>query len=138
MTDRYYSESPITGETATLGGPKAHHLVQVMRCRSGDQVMLFDGHGAEFLAEIVEHKRSEVRLRIVERRDIDRELPWPLILGVGLPKGERQRWLLEKIVEIGVTRLVPLDCERSVAEAKDSALSPAAPRRDRSLEAMRP
>ncbi len=59
---------------------------------------------------------------MLERLGVNRELPWPLTLGVALPKGERQRWLLEKAVEIGVTRLVPLLTERGVADPTPSAL----------------
>jgi 16S rRNA (uracil1498-N3)-methyltransferase len=44
---------------------------------------------------------------------VDRELPFALTLGVALPKGDRQRWIVEKAVELGVTRLVPLITERS-------------------------
>jgi len=122
MADRYFSEVPITGDAITLSGQEAHHLRDVMRGGRGERVLLFDGGGCEYVAEVVEAKRNAVALRIVERLNVNRELPWPLILGVGLPKGERQRWLLEKAVEVGVTRLVPLLTERGVADPTPSAL----------------
>jgi 16S rRNA (uracil1498-N3)-methyltransferase len=122
MADRYFSEIPITGDAVTLSGQEAHHLRDVMRSGRGDRVLLFDGSGFEFVAEVIEAKRGAVELLVVERLAVDRELPWPLKLGVALPKGERQRWLLEKAVEIGVTRLVPLLCERGVADPTPSAL----------------
>lgn len=122
MADRYYSAEPITGDAITLAGPEAHHLRDVMRAAVGGRVTVFDGSGCEFVCEVVEVKRGAVRLRVVQREAIDRELSRPVVLGVALPKGERQRWLVEKAVEIGVTRLVPLATQRSVAETTSGAL----------------
>ena len=79
-------------------------------------MILFDGSGAEFLARVERVERSVVRLTIIERREVDRELPCDVTLGVALPKGERQRWLVEKATELGVSRLVPLVTTRGVAQ----------------------
>lgn len=122
MSDRYYSQEPIAGDAVTLTGPEAHHLRIVMRAEPGQRVVVFDGSGCEFVCEVAEVKRAAVALRVLQRVAVDRELPRDLVLGVALPKGERQRWLVEKAVEIGVTRLVPLDTERGVAEATRGAL----------------
>ncbi len=116
MTHRYYAEPPIEGDGATLRGSEAHHLAHVMRGRPGDRVTLFDGSGDQWEAEVVRVGRSEVELRLIVRQTVDRELPFDLILGVAMPKGDRQRWLVEKAVESGVRRLVPLATARSVAE----------------------
>ena len=116
MADRYFLESPPQGNEALLSGSEAHHLAHVMRARAGDEVLLFDGSGAEYTARVEQIGRSEVRLAVVSRRDIDRELAAHLQRGVALPTGERQRWLVEKSVELGVRRLVPLVTERGVAQ----------------------
>jgi 16S rRNA (uracil1498-N3)-methyltransferase len=93
-----------------------------MRGRPGDRVVVFDGSGDEWQAEVVRVGRAEVALRLVGREAIDRELPFDLTLAVAMPKGERQRWLVEKAVELGVRRLVPLATARSVAEPGSSKL----------------
>src|SRR5690606_32869891 len=112
---RCYSHDRIASDQVTLDGSEAHHLLHVLRAAPGMSVTLFDGSGAEFEAEVAACKRSTIELRILQRREVDRELPYPLVLGVPLPKGDRQRWIVEKAVELGVTRLVPLITERSVA-----------------------
>lgn len=122
MADRYFVESPILGEHASLTGAEAHHLLHVMRAKPGLEVVLFDGSGAQWRASVVALGRSTVDLRVLAREEVDRELPRPLLLGVALPKGDRQKWLVEKAVELGVTRLVPLVTSRSVAEPVDKAL----------------
>jgi 16S rRNA (uracil1498-N3)-methyltransferase len=119
MARRCYSETPIAGDQATLDGSEAHHLLHVLRAAPGMSVTLFDGSGYEFDAEVTACKRSTVELTITDRRAVDRELPQPLILGVALPKGDRQRWIVEKSVELGVTRLVPLVTERSEKQGGD-------------------
>jgi 16S rRNA (uracil1498-N3)-methyltransferase len=106
--------------TVCLQGPEAHHLLHVLRAKPGMLVTLFDGSGAEFLAEVENTDRRNVLVRIVERRDVDCELSFQLTVGCALPKGDRQRFLVEKLVELGVSRLVPLQTERSVVRANES------------------
>jgi 16S rRNA (uracil1498-N3)-methyltransferase len=122
MSERFYSPHPITAGGMMLDGPEAHHLLHVMRASVGDEVTLFDGSGAEFKATVETLRRTDAELRIVERHEIDRELPFALAVGVALPKGDRQKWLVEKLTELGVTTLVPLITERSIAQPAASAL----------------
>jgi len=123
MSERFFVESPITGDRALLVGSEAHHLLHVMRASRGTRVILFDGSGAEFSAEVCRLGRADVELNVIERQAIDRELPIPLVLGVALPKGDRQKWLVEKAVELGVARIVPLRTARGVAQPVDQALA---------------
>jgi 16S rRNA (uracil1498-N3)-methyltransferase len=123
MADRYFVETLITGQRAELTGPEAHHLAHVMRGQPGDEVRLFDGSGAEFTARVEQVGRSTIELAVFARREIDRELPLQITMGVALPKGDRQRWLVEKLTELGVFRLVPLVTEHGVAQPVESALA---------------
>lgn len=122
MSQRFFMGTPPDQGYATLEGSEAHHLIHVMRCRVGDDVILFDGQGAEYGAKIAQIGRSAVQLAVSSKQMIDRELACSLHLGVALPKGDRQRWLVEKAVELGVTRLIPLVTKRGVAQPTDSAL----------------
>lgn len=121
MSTRFFSTAPITTERATLEGPEAHHLLHVMRAAIGAQVTLFDNSGAEFPAIIEKLNRASIDFRIIERIEVDRELPYRLMVGVALPKGDRQRWLVEKLTELGVATLVPLETTRGVAQPTDAA-----------------
>lgn len=121
MSERFFVETEIVGASAVLTGHEAHHLTHVMRGHVGQQIVVFDGGGSEFLARIEQVGRREVALAIVEARHISREAAATIVLAVALPKGERQKWLVEKAVEVGVARLVPLRTSRSVADAGDKA-----------------
>jgi 16S rRNA (uracil1498-N3)-methyltransferase len=122
MSERFFSDSPIAGDAARLTGAEAQHLARVMRAQVGDEVILFDGGGDEFTGRITAISKSAVDLEITERRSLDRELPHQLTLAVALPKGDRQKVLVEKLTELGVTRLIPLITQRGVAQPVESAL----------------
>jgi 16S rRNA (uracil1498-N3)-methyltransferase len=122
MSERFFAEVLAVGSRVVLAGDEGRHLANVMRARVGDEARLFDGSGAEFAARIAEIRKGVVTLDVIERREIDRELPFSLTLAVALPRGERQKWLVEKATELGVTQLVPLTTERGVALASDSAI----------------
>jgi 16S rRNA (uracil1498-N3)-methyltransferase len=122
MTRRYFVEVPITDDRATLAGPEAHHLAHVMRAKPGERVTLFDGSGCEFAASVEVVRRAEIELAIHACAEVDRELRASCTLAVALPKGDRQAWLVEKAVELGVTRLVPLQTARGVAQPVEKAL----------------
>jgi len=123
MPDRYFVDEPITPGRVVLAGPEAHHLIHVMRAAPGLRVILFDGHGGEFPATVQEIRRSEAILIADARENVDRELPFELTLAVALPKGDRQKWLVEKAVELGVTQIIPLKTQRGVAQPVEQTLA---------------
>lgn len=116
MTQRYFSEIPITGDRTVLAGAEAHHLTSVMRVKPGDEVILFDGGGAEFWCSVETVGKREVSLAVVQRREIDREPSRAVTLFCALPKGDRQKRLIEQSVELGVHRFVPLQTKRAVVQ----------------------
>lgn len=122
MSRRFFVDYPISGDSATLVGPEAHHLAHVCRAKPGEEVTLFDGSGAEFAARVERVGRAEIELAVLNRAVVDRELSLACTIGVALPKGDRQTWLVEKAVELGVSRIVPLSTERGVAQPVDKAL----------------
>ena len=67
MTHRYFAETPITGDRTVLTGPEAHHLTSVMRVKVGEEVILFDGSGAEFWCRVETVSKRDVMLAVRER-----------------------------------------------------------------------
>lgn len=122
MSRRYFLETPIVDSTATLTGDEAKHLAKVLRAAPGEQVTLFAGDGWEHQAEIVEVRKSAVTFTIRDSCEVSRESARAVHIAVALPKGDRQRYLIEKCVELGVARVVPLIAERSVAQPAANAL----------------
>lgn len=119
---RFFSDVRIDSDAVELAGSEHQHLSKVMRLRAGDVVTLFDDSGHEFTASIDQVERNATKLSITTSELVDRELPFALTIGVALPKGDRQQWLVEKLVELGVTTLVPLNTKRGVAQPSEKAL----------------
>ncbi len=96
------------GDEAVLSSEESRHLVKVMRARVGDTVSLIDGCGHRLQADLVE-AAAAARIRILACEDDPRELAHPrLCLAVGVVKGRRFEWLLEKAVELGAHTIQPL------------------------------
>lgn len=126
MSERFFLETPPADDRATLTGDEARHLTRVMRAAVGDSLELFDGRGGAWQAEVMRLGRQEVELVILaESPAAEPHTPTAttLTIAAALPKGDRQKWMVEKLTELGAARLVPLSTARSVAEATPSALT---------------
>lgn len=119
MNHRTYHPTTTPGDRVTIAGPEAHHLLHVMRAAVGDEITLFDGQGGEYRATIVNLGRRELELDVGNRHEVDRELARRIVVGVALPKGDRQKWLVEKLTELGAARLVPLVTHRGTVKPHD-------------------
>jgi 16S rRNA (uracil1498-N3)-methyltransferase len=123
MAQRYFLDTPIGQATSVLlQGSEAQHLTRVMRGKCGDRVELFDGSGWQWSAQIAEVGRNEATLKILSTEEVDLEPALALTVGIALPKGDRQKWIIEKLVELGVTTVIPLTTTRGVAQPVDKAL----------------
>lgn len=91
----------------------AHHALRVLRLHAGDPVVLFDGEGGEYAGRLVEAGRA-VRVELGAWRDIERESPLRITLAQALPAGDKMDWIVQKAVELGAARIVPLAAARSV------------------------
>ena len=119
---RFYVPQLAQVTSGFLDGAEARHATSVLRLNVDDQVTLFDGLGAEALARIVSTGRSQLAFEVIERLDRNRELVHPLTLAIALPKGDRQRTLVDAATELGVTHFIPLRTQRGVAQPTDNAL----------------
>jgi 16S rRNA (uracil1498-N3)-methyltransferase len=122
MADRFFTPDSLGAGEYVLTGAEAHHLAAVRRFVPGDRVVLFNGDGNEYTAEILGTGKKSVTLHVLGPEPADRELPFPLVVASALPKGDRADFLVEKLTELGVTRFVPLVTARSVVVPKESVV----------------
>jgi len=92
----------------------ANHVGRALRLRAGDSLVVFDGRGGEYDAVIQRIDRGRVEVKTGAYRDADREAPVEVGLVQGLPEADKMDWILQKSVELGVARIQPVVCERSV------------------------
>jgi len=94
--------------------PNATRHVQVLRLQPGDPLVLFDGLGGQWTAEVQGMGRREATARVLEHQPVERELACAVTLALGMPANERMDTLIEKATELGVAVIQPLLCRRSV------------------------
>jgi 16S rRNA (uracil1498-N3)-methyltransferase len=109
--ERRFHVPNLESKTVGLSSKEAHHLVQVLRLREGAEVSLFDDKGGTALAKVHRIAGGEVELRILGPEP-SRDSPLSLTLAVAPPKGDRMSFLIEKLTELGVARILPLETER--------------------------
>jgi len=102
-------------EDLTLTGDEAHHCRDVMRCRKGERIIVFDGAGNEVEGEITVLSRECIGLKPLLRNQIGRP-PASLTLGQAIPRGKNMDIIIQKATELGVGRIVPLISERTVVQ----------------------
>jgi 16S rRNA (uracil1498-N3)-methyltransferase len=122
MSNRFYTPDSLSPGEFGLSGAEAHHLVSVRRFSPGDRIILFNGNGLEYTAELVDASRKQAVLNVLSEEAVNRELPGELTIAAAMPKGDRGDFLIEKLVELGVTRFVPLHTERTIVQPKESRL----------------
>lgn len=114
---RFFVDAPLgPGVKLELPPVPAHHAVRVLRLVKGDEVVLFNGQGGEYLAVLEWVDRDGVRARCVEWRNVERESPLDIRLAQGISSGERMDYTLQKAVEMGVREIQPLAMRRSVVK----------------------
>jgi len=115
MIPRLLVPGPLAaGARATLDREASHHLCRVLRMGTGDAVQVFDGEGARHDAVIDAPDPRACTLRIGDARPSATESPLRVTLAQCISGGDRMDWTIEKAVELGVSRIVPLTSQRSV------------------------
>ena len=117
----YVDPSNIFGDRMVLDGGEYNHLKNVLRKQVGDTLLICDGEGHEFDCRIAAYENGQVIFDILETRDGNTELGISVTLYQGLPKKDKLEWIIEKAVELGAARVVPVSCARSIAKWDDPA-----------------
>jgi 16S rRNA (uracil1498-N3)-methyltransferase len=103
----------VTENRVTITDEKAHYLLSVLRCRKGDNLIIFDGKGTCFTAVIRAIRKREVVTEILETFSCHLESPLYSVLVQGILKGEKMDIVIQKATELGVNEIVPAVTERS-------------------------
>jgi len=114
MSDFRVFCSPASAEPAeiTLTPEESHHLIAVNRAHLGDTIVAFDGRGSEWICELTADRKNAAVLKVRFAQKIP-ALPFEITLGQALPKGTYMDAIVRKATEIGATRIVPLQSERT-------------------------
>lgn len=121
-TDRIFTPQPLAaGAQIALEAGARRHVTQVLRLAAGDPLVLFNGDGRDYAARLLDTGETA----LVEVLNAGPEEPAPplvLTLALGISRGERMDYALQKAVELGAAALVPLFTQRSLVKLKDDRL----------------
>lgn len=90
----------------------SHHVARVLRLKEGDEIAVFNGDGGEFCAIITQVAKKNVDVEIKNFLSRNMESPLNICLAQGIARGEKMDWIIQKAVELGVKKIVPLLTER--------------------------
>ncbi len=98
----------------TLGPDDSHYISQVLRMRTGEQLKIVLKDGVEALCEVDTVSKNEVSVKVLETRQNTSEPSFNITLYQSVSKGERMELTIQKCVELGVTKIVPVFSSRCV------------------------
>jgi 16S rRNA (uracil1498-N3)-methyltransferase len=107
------------GEERELPAAAAHHVRSVLRLARDAAIVLFNGGGGEFTARLTAVSRTAVRAAVGEAQPGIPEPPFAITLVQAVSRGERMDYTLQKAVELGVARIVPVVSRRTVVRLDD-------------------
>ena len=119
MARRRFFVDEVRNGRAEITGDNAHHLTRVLRVEAGQKYEITDNHRV-WLAEVESARKSAVQFTTIEELPTGPDLP-ETVLYLALIKFERFEWAVEKATELGVTRVVPVQAQRSERGLEDGA-----------------
>src|SRR5450432_3739657 len=127
MTRVYVGATLTPGSSVDLPPDTGSHLAKVLRARTGDELILFNGDGREFTGAIEGVRGSRVSAFVGDSRVVNRESALAITLVQSVPRGDRMDFIIQKATELGVARIAPVLSQRSVvrldaAQAESKAI----------------
>ncbi len=109
---RFYC--PDIADTLTLGEEDSKHCVKVLRMAEGDTIEVVDGNGNLYTCRISMAHPKRCAIEVLDKQHHDPHWVHRIVLGIAPTKNlDRIEWLVEKCVEMGVDRIIPLRCHNS-------------------------
>lgn len=112
MPHFYVDPDNIKDKFFSISGDQAHYVLNVRRFKNNDEIMIFDGLGNSYKAQITSVSKNEVSGKIISS---SYKMPtFKVNLYTAIPKSDRFEWLIEKCSEIGVSTITPINTKRSI------------------------
>lgn len=114
---RIFQDQPLAvGNIVQLNEAGIHHVINVLRLKPDAELILFNGDGHDYPCQLLETSKKQARVQIQDCLPVDIESPLVTHLALGISKGDRMDYAIQKSVELGVNRITPLITERSIVQ----------------------
>lgn len=121
---RIYTPQALVAHTEIeLEAEAAHHLVKVLRMDTGRELILFNGDGNQYSATITRTTKKTAFVNILSQEYKPNSSPVQIELAIGISKGDRFDWVLQKATELGVSKITPLFTSRCEIKLSGERLS---------------
>ena len=118
----FVGEEQISGENAYIEGSDVKHIVNVLRMKTGEKLLISVKGDWDYLCKIVDIETDRVNLKVLESME-QRELPVNITLLQGIPKSDKLEMIIQKAVELGVSEIIPVKTKRVVVKIEEKKLS---------------
>jgi 16S rRNA (uracil1498-N3)-methyltransferase len=112
----YASPESVKGKSIFISAEEAHHIVDVMRVRKTDSVVVFDGTGKEYIGFVKEVNLDHLVVEILEERIPAQEKLPAISLIQAMPKKDKMDYIVEKATELGVHSVIPVITDRTIVK----------------------
>ena len=114
----FVSEEQINGENAYIEGNDVNHIVNVLRMKPGEELLISVKGDWDYLCKIDDIETERVNLKVLESME-QRELPVNITLLQGIPKSDKLEMIIQKAVELGVSEIIPVKTKRVVVKIEE-------------------
>lgn len=116
---RFFVDKEKIGENLILiDGADAHHIARSLRMAEGDEVVVCDGEGKEYQTKLIRIRDEECQCEIISQLDSGAEPTVSITLCMAYPKGDKLEVVIQKAVELGVSRIIPFESSRCIKRPK--------------------
>lgn len=115
----FVEPSYVGDEFITITGQDVNHIKNVLRMGKGEEILVSDKEGRDYICEIAELSEEEVIAKITDFQTEGRELPVEVYLLQSLPKGDKMEMIIQKAVELGVKAVIPVSTSRCIVKLDD-------------------
>ncbi len=119
MARRFFLNEKLA-ETMQISGTDAHHIVNVLRMKTGDEICVIDPMAQMAIVKITSIYNEIINVEMVQPLSEEREPNISVHLAQGLPKGDKFEYIVQKAVELGVTKILPLIMDETVVKYDDA------------------
>ena len=119
MITSFVEKSSINGEIIEISDKvEINHMKNSFRLQLGDKLRVVDGE-FEYITEIIEITKKEILCKIVEKREDGFSTKVEIHGGIGLLKNDKMELVIQKLVEIGISKIIPIEMERTVVKIRE-------------------
>ncbi len=117
--DRFFINREISKTNIIDNQEDVKHISKVLRLKLNDKIEVVDSNEKEYICEITDISKNSVEYKVLQEIDIKRELKVNIKLYQGIPKGQKLDLIVQKLTEIGVYSITPVEFKRCVSSIKE-------------------